>query len=296
MSVLQIQNLVKNYGSFRAVDQVSFEVSAGEIFGLLGPNGAGKTSLISTVTTLHPPDEGRIFINGIDISQNPKLSKSITGIVPQEIVTHGYFNIEEILQFQSGYYGLYKNKEKIDQWLKILELYEHRHKKVRQLSSGMKRRMMIAKALVHSPKLLLLDEPTAGVDVDLRDSIWTQVRELKKQGTAILFTTHYLEEAEFLCDRVAIIHKGKIQKQGHTRQLVQDLTFRRLTIKVKQNTSCSHPFLIQNNGNVMEFRIPYSEQMGDFLSDLNIPNSNIADMKIREGTLEEAFKYVLKEH
>ena len=294
MTVLKIQNLVKNYGTLRAVDQVSFEVNAGEIFGLLGPNGAGKTSIISTIVTLEKPNEGSIHINNMNVLQKPKETKSIIGFVPQEIVTHGYFNVEEILSFQSGYYGLYKNKKRVHQLMKQLELYNHKHKKVRQLSGGMKRRMMIAKALVHYPQLLLLDEPTAGVDVKLRESIWKQIKQLRNTGVAILFTTHYLEEAEHLCDRIAIIDNGKIQKQGETQELIQQLTSRHFTLTVKNNVECSHPCLIQKTGNTLQFRISYSTKMGDFLSELNIQNSNIVDMKIREGTLEEAFKYVLK--
>ena len=293
MAILKVQNLVKNYGSFRAVNQVSFEVHAGEIFGLLGPNGAGKTSIISTITTLEKPTEGSILVNSQDVTQQERYTKSIIGVVPQEIVTHGYFNVEEILTFQSGYYGIRKNKEKIQKLMKQLELWDHRHKKVRQLSGGMKRRLMIAKALSHSPSLLLLDEPTAGVDVELRYSIWEQVRELKKKGVAILFTTHYLEEAEQLCDRVAIIHHGQIQKQGYTKELVQKLTCRHLTITLKNKKDYSHPSLIHQKDNTLEFRVPYSTEMGQFLAQLDLQSSNILDMKIREGTLEEAFKYVL---
>ena len=293
MNVLKIENLVKNYGAFCAVNNISFEVQAGEVFGLLGPNGAGKTSIISTIITLEKPTKGKITINNMDVTKKEKHTKAITGVVPQEIITHGYFNVEEILTFHSGYYGLMNNKKKIHDLMKQLDLWDHRHKKVRQLSGGMKRRLMIAKSLVHSPQLLLLDEPTAGVDVELRHSIWEQVRELKKTGVAILFTTHYLEEAEQLCDRVAIIHNGQLKKQGDTKQLVQKLTSRHLTITLKNKVECTHPSLISSEGNTLEFRVPYSEEMGQFLSKLNFQNSNILDMKIREGTLEEAFKYVL---
>ena len=294
MAVLEIKNLIKNYGSFRAVDQVSFEVQAGEVFGLLGPNGAGKTSIISTIISLEKPTSGSIVIDDKNILRYEKHTKSVTGVVPQEVVTHGYFNVEEILHFQSGYYGLLRNKKKIYDLMKHLELWEHRHKKVRQLSGGMKRRLMIGKALVHSPKLLLLDEPTAGVDVSLRESIWKQVRQLKNTGTAILFTTHYLEEAEQLCDRVAIIDKGKIQEQGDTKKLVQQLTYRHLTLILKNKVEFSHPNLVQKKDNILEFRVPYSEEMGRFIAEINVKKENILDMKIREGTLEEAFKYVLK--
>ena len=293
MIILKIENLVKDYGSFRAVNQVSFEVQSGEIFGLLGPNGAGKTSIISTIITLEKPTEGSITITDMDVTQKERATKAITGVVPQEMVTHGYFNVEEILGFQSGYYGLMNNNKKIYELMKQLDLWAHRHKKVRQLSGGMKRRLMIAKALVHSPRLLLLDEPTAGVDVELRHSIWEQVRKLRQTGVAVLFTTHYLEEAEQLCDRVAIIHEGQIKKQGNTKQLVQKLTSRHLTITLRNKLECTHPALVNHQGNTLEFRVPYSIEMGKFLSDLNFHSDNILDMKIREGTLEEAFKYVL---
>jgi len=292
MAVLKIENLIKNYGSFTAVNKVSFEVRKGEIFGLLGPNGAGKTSIISTITTIEQPTSGTIRVNDMDVTSHERATKSITGVVPQEIVTHGYFNIEEVLTFQSGYYGIINNP-KIPILMKNLDLWDHRHKKVRQLSGGMKRRLMIAKALVHSPRLLLLDEPTAGVDVELRYSIWQQVLDLKKQGVAILFTTHYLEEAEQLCDQVAIIHKGEIKKQGGTKELIQKLTFRHLTIILKNKINIQHPALLHQKDNVFAFRIPYSTEVGKFLSELNLQNENILDMKIREGTLEEAFKYVL---
>lgn len=293
MAVLKIESLIKDYGSFRAVNKVSFEVHSGEVFGLLGPNGAGKTSIISTITTLEKPTEGTITINNLNIHKHERETKAMTGVVPQEIINHGYFNVEEVLTFQSGYYGLRKNKKRVHSLMQKLELWTHRYKKIRHLSGGMKRRLMIAKALVHSPRLLLLDEPTAGVDVELRYSIWEQVEKLKKAGVAILFTTHYLEEAERLCDRVAIIHNGKIQKQGETQKLVQRLTSRHLTVTLKNKVECAHPALINSSDNTLEFRVPYSTEMGQFLSELNLQSHNILDMKIREGTLEEAFKYVL---
>ena len=295
MTILKIENLFKNYRSFQAVKNVSFEVRSGEVFGLLGPNGAGKTSIISTITTVEKPSSGSIIINDIPLSQNERKAKAITGVVPQEVITHGYFNVDEILRFHSGYYGLINNKARIEKLMKQLDLWDHRHKRVRQLSGGMKRRLMIIKALIHSPRLLLLDEPTAGVDVELRHSIWRLVRELKKTGTAILFTTHYLEEAEQLCDRVAIIHKGEIQKQGETKELVQKLTSRHITLKLKNKIECAHPALINYQDTTLEFRVPYSMEMGKFLSELNLERKNILDMKIREGTLEEAFKYVLNQ-
>ena len=295
--VLKIQNMVKDYGLFRAVDDVSFEVHAGEIFGLLGPNGAGKTSLISVVVTLEKASSGQVWIEGQDIQKSPRWVKAVTGFVPQEVVSHGYFTLQEILKFQAGYYGVFRSASRIESLIKTLGLWEHRHKNVRKLSGGMKRRLMIAKALLHRPRLLLLDEPTAGVDVELRYVIWEQVRELKKQGVAILFTTHYLEEAEQLCDRVAIIDRGKIQSQGETRALVRGLTSRHLKVVVKNPAPLSHhPFLVRKEGNnCYHFRLPYHQKVGDFLFQLGLNNQDIEDLSLREGTLEEAFKHVLKE-
>lgn len=292
-AVLKIDNLSKNYGAFCAVNNVSFAIQAGEVFGLLGPNGAGKTTIISTIVTTEEATKGQITIQNKNILSHPIQTKSITGFVPQEVIAHGYFNVEEILHFQSGYYGITHNEVRIHNLLKRLELWEHRHKSIRKLSGGMKRRLMIAKALVHSPALLLLDEPTAGVDVELRHSIWEYVKELKKQGTAILFTTHYLEEAEALCDRIAILHKGKIRKQGETKKLIQNLTCRHITISLNTQIACSHPYLIHKKDNTYEFRVPYSTEIGAFLSELSWQNEKIKDLQIREGTLEDAFKYVL---
>ncbi len=294
--VLSVESLVKDYGSLRAVDRVNFEVYPGEVFGLLGPNGAGKTSIISTIVTLEKPSSGRIVILGKDLNLYPRQSKAVTGFVPQETISHGYFNLEEILTFQAGYYGVSGSRSRIQDLIKKLDLFEHRHKNVRQLSGGMKRRLMVAKALLHSPRLLLLDEPTAGVDVELRYAIWDIVRELKKHNVAILFTTHYLEEAEELCDRVAIIHKGKIQNQGPTRSLIQKLTFRHLKISLKKPQTLKHTFLTQARKDLyFDFHLPYGKGVGGVLSDLKLKPEQIEDLTLKEGTLEDAFKRVLKQ-
>ena len=178
---LSIESVVKDYGSLRALDGVSFDVRPGEVFGLLGPNGAGKTSLISIVVTLESLTSGRARVFGHDVATEPRLAKVRTGWVPQEIINHGFFNVEEILRFHAGYFGRRDPGERLSYVLKGLGLWEHRHKKVKQLSGGMKRRLMIAKGLIHEPGLLLLDEPTAGVDVELRTRLWDFVEELKGQ-------------------------------------------------------------------------------------------------------------------
>lgn len=224
---LDVQSVRKVYRSKQgesevtAVHEVSFCIQPGEVFGLLGPNGAGKTTTIFMITGLEKITSGHVRIFGFDNQNDPLEAKKRVGVVPQEIVSQGFFNLFEILQFHSGYYGIAKNDERISYLLNRLGLWPHRNKLMKQLSGGMKRRMMIAKALVHSPKLLILDEPTAGVDIELRNSLWDFVRELQKEGVAILLTTHYLQEAEALCDRVGIIHQGRMVLQCSTKELME---------------------------------------------------------------------------
>lgn len=294
---ISIVDLVKDYGAVRAVDHVSFEMQPGEILGLLGPNGAGKTSIISTMVTLETPSSGSVKIFGHDVTQKPQLTKLMTGFVPQELINHGYFDVEEILEFHSGYYGRRKNTERIHWILHKLALWEHRKKKVKQLSGGMKRRLLIAKALVHEPKLLLLDEPTAGVDIELRESLWQFVGELKKGGISILLTTHYIEEAEQLCDRVGILQNGKLRHLGATKDLIKELTKREISIRLKEKivSSFEHQNLIRVVGDEAVFQIPASMGVGDLLSDLKFELKSIKDIGIREGSLEDALKRVLEE-
>jgi ABC-2 type transport system ATP-binding protein len=306
---IALENLVKDYpakGSLlRAVDHVSFEMRAGEILGLLGPNGAGKTTIISTLVTLEKPTSGVVRVFGIDPHREPEIAKSLMGYVPQELIHHGFFDVTEILEFHSGYFGRLKNRERIDWLLQKLGLWDHRKKQVKQLSGGMKRRLLIAKALVHDPKLLLLDEPTAGVDIELRTNLWRFVEELKAQGMSILLTTHYLEEAEELCDRVGILQKGKLRRLGETRALVRDLTKREVILKLKTSTDASvlenrgvlsqHPCFLKRVGSELVFEVPSTKGVGDLLAEVQIDLHAIADLTIREGSLEDALRRVLGE-
>jgi len=256
-------------------------MNEGEVFGLLGPNGAGKTTLISILTTLEEPTSGEALLFGYPVERHSRTTKTLLGVVPQEIVSHGFFSVEEVLHFHSGYYGIARNQKRIDYLLEKLGLGSHRQKRVRQLSGGMKRRLLIAKALVHSPRLLLLDEPTAGVDIELRASLWEFVAELNQAGTSILLTTHYLEEAEQLCDRVGIIHHGKILEVGETNELICKLTMREVTLSLK-------------NGESRIFRVSVATQLSTLLEENQIRLDEVADVKIREGRLEDAFVQMLK--
>ena len=292
MKVLEIKNLVKTYGHLKAVDDVSFDLQKGEIFGLLGPNGAGKTTLISCIMTLEKLDKGKIFVCGHDVQKKPSLAKSLTGFMPQDIIIHGYFTVKEVIKFYSGFCGAWPDSDRIDYLLKKFDLWDKKDKKVRTLSGGMKRRLLIVKALVHSPKLLLLDEPTAGVDIQLRNRIWEFIKEIKKE-ISILFTTHYLEEAENLCDRVAFIHKGKIKQIGSTKDLISQLTTRRVLIKYDQDIKIESSYYAGKNiDNYHSFLLPYSFTVGSLLKELNLKQENIEDLRVKEGSLEDIFKSI----
>ncbi len=292
---LQFSDVVKDYEDLRAVNHVSFEVQPGEVFGLLGPNGAGKTTCISMITTLEEPTSGKISVFGKNVEEHPSWCKQQLGIVPQETISHGFFTLEEILRFHSGYYGVSANETWIRHLLERLVLWPHRKKKVSQLSGGMKRRLGIAKALVHKPRLLLLDEPTAGVDIELRDVLWNFVRELKADGTTILLTTHYLQEAEVLCDRVGIIDAGQIQKVGTTRDLVTELTSREITITYLEEFRghIENPYLVGQSHTKATFRLPSHMTFRCLVESAGIPSHLIGDVAIREGSLEDVVRQIV---
>ena len=293
---LKISNIHKHYGPVQALNGVSLEVQPGEVFGLLGPNGAGKTSLISIIVSLERATSGRAEVFGHDVEREPRQAKLRTGWVPQEIINHGFFDVEEILGFHAGYYGAKLTTAHREYILKSLSLWEHRHKKVKQLSGGMKRRLMIAKALVHQPGILLLDEPTAGVDVDLRQKLWEFVTELKNQGISILLTTHYLEEAERLCDRVAIIHHGQIRATGPTRDLIEEWSRKRVVLRlVEPIETLKHPDLVQGGGREWTFLTSMKKTLGALLQELNLGAAQLSDVQVAEGNLEDVFRRVTQE-
>ena len=280
---LSVQSVAKDYGTVQALKGISFDIKPGEAFGLLGPNGAGKTSLISITVTLERPTAGAVKVFGHDVTRSPRHAKMQLGWVPQEIINHGYFDVEEIMGFQAGYYGVRKPKERIEYLLKGLGLFEHRKKKVRHLSGGMKRRLMIAKALIHKPGLLLLDEPTAGVDVELRARLWDFVTELRNEGLSILLTTHYLEEAERLCDRVAIINRGEIRALDKTHKLIEQFSRKKISLTLR------------GSGEQMSYMVPMEKSLGQLLEELKVPADQLHDVQISDGSLEDVFMILTKE-
>jgi ABC-2 type transport system ATP-binding protein len=208
--VVQLRQLVKRFGSLTALGGVDLDIREGEIFGLLGPNGAGKTTLISIVAGLARATSGTATVLGKDVVADYRFTRRVVGLVPQEVNFDPFFTVEEALEFQAGYFGLALPEARLVELLTALDLVPKRHVNARALSGGMKRRLLIAKALVHEPRVLFLDEPTAGVDVELRRALWAYVRELRARGTTIVLTTHYLEEAEELADRIGVIDHGRL--------------------------------------------------------------------------------------
>ena len=207
---IDVRDAVKRYGRFEALKGVSLQVAEGEFFGLLGPNGAGKTTLISTLAGLVRADSGRLSVLGHDVVRDYRQARSLLGVVPQELVFDPFFSVRETLRIQSGYFGLRHNDAWIDEILDNLDLTGKADVNMRRLSGGMKRRVLVAQALVHKPPVIVLDEPTAGVDVELRQGLWQFVRRLNSEGHTIILTTHYLEEAEALCGRIALMKQGKV--------------------------------------------------------------------------------------
>ncbi len=294
MTPLKITNLTKKYDKLTAVDQVSFEIQPGEALGLLGPNGAGKTTIISSIVTLQAITEGKVEIFGVDIEKKPRLAKAYIGFVPQELIHHGFFTVEEILKFHATYFGISLNKNYLQHLLEKLHLWSHRKKLVSQLSGGMKRRLLILKALIHKPKILLLDEPTAGVDIELRTSLWDFIQELKKEGMSILLTTHYLEEAERLCDRIGILNAGQLQRIDSTEKMLQEHSSKKITlILCKPLSKVSHPLLKMQSDHYLDFQIPNEMPLNILLQETSIPMEAIQDINIKVGTLEDVMYNIL---
>ena len=302
---LEIINLNKSYSStgnkkvVNALKNVSFSVEKGSMLAFLGPNGAGKSTLINILAGIVNKSSGKILINGYNVDTQERASKLSIGVVPQEIVVDPFFTPRETLDFQSGYYGIRKKYRKTNALLKRLKLDEKSDAYVRHLSGGMKRRLMIAKAMVHSPPILILDEPTAGVDVSLRQLLWDNIKELNKKGTTILITTHYLEEAESLCDDVAIIDKGNIVVNGNIKALVNSIDRKKMYIKSSKvidilPTRLSAKGFSLKDKLVLEIEYsPTKYSAGNLIELVNQENIVIQDVTTEEPTLEDLFKKII---
>ena len=225
--------LTSKLNSFKALNELSFEVRQGEVFGLLGPNGAGKTTFLSILGGTVIKTSGKVNVWGFDLDQNPRQVRASVGIVPQEVNLDAFFSPKKLLELQAGLYGISKENRITDLILKMVSLQDKANAYSRSLSGGMKRRLLIAKAMVHQPPILILDEPTAGVDVELRNNLWENVKALNKEGVTIILTTHYLIEAQEMCDRIAIINKGNLVALDTTEKLLERIKTKKINFKVK---------------------------------------------------------------
>ena len=292
---IKINKLFKSYDDIKAVQGIDLEINKGEFYGLLGPNGAGKSTTINSITSLVKPSDGEIEIFGKNIENDFRFARSQVGIAQQEVSTDWFFPLEQLLYFQAGFYGVSRPhaKERIEYLLEKLGLSKHRTKKMRELSGGMKRRLQIAKALVHDPEIIILDEPTAGVDVELRHDLWLYLQELHKDGKTILLTTHYIDEAELLCERVGIIDKGKLIVEDTVPNLKKMVKNSSIEIQLKDDNNdlsflSEYDYKIDNNSLKIFTDTPNLE-LPSIILKFSEKDIKIEDIHIPQTSLEDVF-------
>jgi len=298
---LTVENLTKSYSSNKkketkkALNNLSFEVMQGEVFGLLGPNGAGKTTFLSILGGTVIKTNGKVNVWGFDLDKNPRQVKASIGIVPQEINLDVFFTPKKLLELQAGLYGVPKKDRITDEILKMVSLENNAHAYSRNLSGGMKRRLLIAKAMVHQPPILVLDEPTAGVDVELRKNLWKNVKELNSQGVTIILTTHYLFEAQEMCDKIAIIDKGNLVALDTTQKLLDRIQTKKVSFKVKKihkNFKLQLDginFIAKDNNVITAIYEKDSHNFEEILNFLKQNELEILDIVTEDGDLEDVF-------
>ena len=292
---ISVRDLCKRFRTTQALDGVSLDIQPGEFFGLLGPNGAGKTTLISILAGLTRADSGRAAIMGHDVVRDYRQARRALGVVPQELVYDPFFNVRETLRIQSGYFGLRRNDGWIDEIMHHLDLTPHAAKNTQSLSGGMKRRLLVAQALVHKPPVIVLDEPTAGVDVDLRRSLWEFISRLNREGHTILLTTHYLEEAEALCGRIAMLKAGRIVACDTTRNLLQRTSEHCAALRLEGAPPVAWAERLQalpDGGWRFSFS-DYSE-LEALLAGVRSAGGRVTEMQLLEADLEDVFTDIMK--
>ena len=289
------KNVSKNYKQLKAVDGISLTIEKGEFFGLLGPNGAGKSTLINMMAGLVKPSNGSISVMGFNVNKEYQEARHSVGIVPQELVFDPFFNVREMLRFQAGYFGKDKLNDKwVDEVIERLDLTDKASTNMRKLSGGMKRRALIAQALVHRPPVIVLDEPTAGVDVELRQKLWSFIKELNDEGHTIVLTTHYLEEAEALCNRVAMMKSGKIVALYSTKNLLKEFSLKNLKVRLQKNSIKKITTLLKETPFLQEddwctFKLKKVSDASSIIEKLNSLKIQILDLKLIESDLENIF-------
>ena len=298
MTAISFQDVSKTYltpkGPFNALNHVSFDIEPGEFFGLLGPNGAGKTTLISILAGLTRATAGAVTVNGFDVVRDYANARRALGVVPQELVFDPFFSVREALRFQSGYFGIRNNGAWIDDLLQGLGLADKATANMRQLSGGMKRRVLMALALVHRPPVLVLDEPTAGVDVELRQTLWQFVSQLNKNGTSVLLTTHYLEEAEALCARIAMVKGGQLVALEKTSDLLERASASVLRFKLDTPLPEGLRSQARVTGRVVQLPAPNAEIVEQILAQVRAAGGIAEQVEIRPADLEDVFLAVME--
>ena len=305
-NALSVENLTKIYSSNKkqsnitALDNITFEVKQGEVFGLLGPNGAGKTTFLSILAGTAEKTNGQVKVWGFDLDKNPRQVRASIGIVPQEVNLDAFFSPRDLLELQAGLYGVRRKDRITDTILKMVSLDKHANAYSRSLSGGMKRRLLIAKAMVHQPPILVLDEPTAGVDVELRKNLWKNVKELNQEGVTIILTTHYLFEAQEMCDRIAILDKGGLVALDTTQKLLDRIQTKKITFKVEniQNNLDLQledtKFIINSNNTITVTFEKNPNKFHNILKVLEQNNLKIVDIYTDDGDLEDVFVKLIK--
>ncbi len=297
MPAISFQNVSKTYsgarGEVRALSEVSFDIEPGEFFGLLGPNGAGKTTLISILAGLSRASAGRVTVMGHDVVAEYAAARRSLGIVPQELVFDPFFSVREALRIQSGYFGVKGNEAWIDELLANLGLADKADANMRQLSGGMKRRVLVAQALVHRPPVIVLDEPTAGVDVELRQTLWQFVARLNKEGHTVLLTTHYLEEAEALCHRIAMLKQGRVVALDRTSALLAGTASTMLRFKMDQALPAALASQSRVTGRIVQVKAHDAAEVESILATLRSAGCRPEDLEIGRADLEDVFLEIM---
>ena len=299
MTAVSFQSISKTYttprGDFHALQDVSLDIEEGEFFGLLGPNGAGKTTLISILAGLARASSGRVTVLGHDVQSDFAAARQRLGIVPQELVFDPFFNVRETLRIQSGYFGIRNNDAWIDELLENLGLADKASANMRQLSGGMKRRVLVAQALVHKPPIIVLDEPTAGVDVELRQTLWHFIARLNKQGHTVLLTTHYLEEAEALCSRVAMLKRGQIVTLARMEELLKSASSTVLQFKTDEALPETIAARARVTGRIVQIPAQDAGDVEQLLAALRQGGVQPQEVEIRRADLEDVFLHVMQQ-
>ena len=297
LPAIEVKSVSKSFGNVRALADIDLEIHAGEFFALLGPNGAGKTTLISIIAGLSLSNSGSVHVMGHNVRTQYQQARRNLGVVPQELVFDPFFTVREVLLIQSGYYGIKENTRWVDEIIERLDLADKANANMRALSGGMKRRVLVAQALVHKPPVIILDEPTAGVDVELRQTLWDFIKQLNQDGHTIVLTTHYLEEAETLCHRVAMLKEGKIVALDSTQNLIGKMIAGksvRLRLLPDALPPALQPLQISHHDGITELRIENYAQVEFILSSLRTADIQILEMHLQQPDLEDVFVSIMR--